>query len=404
MRLAYLVSRFPVVTETFVVRELNAVDAELDGDIELLSLFPPTHPFEHPAAGRWVARLRRPSAGDALAALAWALTRHPRAFLGALATVTRSFARAPDRLWRSLLTVPLAAHHARWLQHQGIEHLHAHWANYPTVAAWVVGRLTGLPYSFTAHAHDIFTDQSMLRRLVDEAAFVVTISDYNRTYLRRHSSGTTPVHVVRVGVELDRMAFRARTAPPEGPVRALTVASFSPYKGHRVLLEALAAGGTALERVELDLVGRGALEGEIREHARRLGLAGRIRFHGALDEGAVRALYDACDLFVLPSVIAANGDQEVLPTVLLEALAAGCPAIGTATAGAPELLREEATCLLAMPGDATSLAAAIEHVLTEPEAALRRSERGRRLVEQRYAATRAGREMAALLRSASRAN
>ena len=124
----------------------------------------------------------------------------------------------------------------------------------------------------------------------------------------------------------------------------------------------------------------------------------RVRFHGTLPEDEVAALMQRSDLFVLPSLIAPDGNQEGLPNVLLEALATGTPAVATATAGAPELLREEATCLLAMPDDAASLAAALEHVLAHPEAAMRRAEAGRRLIERQYGLTRAGEEMAALLR------
>jgi glycosyltransferase involved in cell wall biosynthesis len=105
---------------------------------------------------------------------------------------------------------------------------------------------------------------------------------------------------------------------------------------------------------------------------------------------------------VLPSVIARNGDQEGLPNVLLEALAAGCPAVGTATAGAPELLHDDATCLLAVAADAPSLAVAIEHVVEHPDAAAARAVRGRRLVVESYSADRAAREMVALLRGGGR--
>lgn len=402
MRLAYLVSRFPTATETFILRELNAVECELGTPVELCSLFKPSEPFTHPAAERWVPRLRCPGRGEALRGAIWALTRHPRATAGILGAVLAGYGRRPGRLVRALVTVPLACAHARRMQGQGIEHVHAHWATYPTLAAWVIRRLTGIPYSFTAHAHDLFIDQSNLSRLIDDAAFVSTISEYNRAFLRGQTDGRTPVHVVRHAIEVDKFTFRERSAPAAGPVRALCVASFSEYKGHRWLLEALALGGPTLERVELDLVGRGELEGEIRAQADALGLTGRIRFHGLLAEEQVRELYDACDLFVLPSVIARNGDQEGLPTVLVEALAAGCPAVGTATAGAPELLREEATCLLVMPADAPSLAAAIEHVVEHPDAAAARAVRGRRLVEESYSADRAGREMVALLRGGGR--
>ncbi len=400
MRLAYLVSRFPVATETFILRELDAVERALGTEVTLCALFTPRQAFVHPAAERWVPRVRQGGRRAALGGLAWAATRRPRPFARVLAEVARAFARRPSRLVRALATVPVAAHHARALERDGIEHVHAHWATYPALAAWVVHRLAQIPYSFTPHAHDIFVDQSLLARLIDDAAFVSTISEYNRAFLRGHGSGRTPVAIVRYGIDLDAFAYRARRVPESGRVRALCVAGFRDYKGHAVLLDALALGGAALERIELRLVGGGPLEAEIRAQAIRLGLAGRVHFDGTLSEPEVAAQLAAADVFVLPSVVAASGDQEGLPNVILEALAAGVPVVGTATAGTPELLREEATCLLAMPDDAASLVAALEHVLGDPAAAARRAAAGRRLVERDYAIDRAGAEMVALLRGA----
>jgi glycosyltransferase involved in cell wall biosynthesis len=400
MKLAYLVSRFPVATETFILRELDAVEAAIGTPVELCSLFPAPHPFVHPAAERWTARVRQGTPRRALAGLAWALARRPRALAAVAGAVVSDHRRSPRRLARALATVPVAAHHARTLERLGVEHVHAHWATFPALAAWTVRRLTGIPYSITPHAHDIFIDQAGLGRLVDGAAFVVAISEYNRAFLRRFGSGRTPVPVVRYGIDVDRYAFRPRRPPASGPVRALCVASFSEYKGHRYLLEALALGGDALARVELDLVGRGALRDELVALASRLGLAERIRYHGTLTEEEVAARLDAADLFVLPSVVARSGDQEGLPNVILEALASGAPVVGTATAGTPELLREQATCLLAMPADPASLAAALEHVLAEPESAERRAVAGRALVERSFGVGRLGEEMAALLRAA----
>src|SRR4051794_1614916 len=268
MRTAYLVSRFPVATETFILRELNAVEDALGSEVVLCSLFAPERPFVHPAAERWLARHRRPGALGALRGLAWALATRPGRLAGVVAEVVHGYARRPRRALRMLATVPVATRHARDLERLGVEHVHAHWATYPALAAWICRRLTGIPYSFTPHAHDIFIDRSNLRRLTGDARFVVAISEYNRAVLRPYANGT-PLPVVRYGVDVGRYAFRPRRAPASGPVRALCVASFSEYKGHPVLFDALALGGAALARVELDLVGRGPLEAALRAQAER---------------------------------------------------------------------------------------------------------------------------------------
>ena len=400
MRVAYIVSRFPHVTETFVVRELNGVDAAADVELELFSLFPTTDGTLHPAARGWVARLRRGSARGALRGSAWWLCRRPGALLGSVAIVGRAFAHKPARLARALVTVAVASDHARAMRELSVEHVHAHFANYPALAAWTVARLAGPAYSFTAHAHDIFRDQSFLRRLIADARFVVTISDFNREFLARYNPAATPVHVVHCGVDPAVWSVRLRALPAHGPVRALCVASLEEKKGHSVLLRALAGDASGcLERVELDLVGPGALRAELEALARGLGLADRVRFHGALAEPDVAALLDRADLFVLPSIVARSGFMEGIPVALMEALATGVPVVATRLSGVPELVRDGETGLLAEPGDSASLRAALERALGDPDGARRRAAAGRALVEHEFDAGASAARMAELIRA-----
>ncbi|MEA2130762.1 MAG: colanic acid/amylovoran biosynthesis glycosyltransferase [Solirubrobacteraceae bacterium] len=400
MKVAYIVSRFPHVTETFVVRELDGVATAPDLELELFSLFPAVDATLHPAARSWAGRLRRGSAGGALRGTAWWLCRRPRALLGVVAAVVRAFARDPGRLARALVTVALAGDHARAMRRLGVEHVHAHFANYPALAAWTVARLAGPTYSFTAHAHDIFRDQSFLPRLVADARFVVTISEFNREFLEQHNGARTPVHVVHCGVDPATWPLRLRALPARGPVRALCVASLEEKKGHRVLLHALAGGGGELGRVELDLVGPGALRAQLEALARELGLGDRVRFHGALPEPAVAELLDRADLFVLASIVERSGFMEGIPVALMEALAAGVPVVATRLSGVPELVRDGATGLLAEPGDAVSLRAALQRAIGDPAAARGRAAAGRELVEREFDAGASAARVAELIRGA----
>src|SRR3954452_20392927 len=159
MRLAYIVSRFPHASETFIARELLALEAAGEDRIELLSLFPPVDATVHASAAPFADRLVRPGVRDALAALAWWAARRPLRLASSTGVVVRAHARTPGVLPRALATIPLAAAHARLACTRGIEHVHAHYATYPALSAWLCRRLAGVPYSFTAHAHDIFVDQ-----------------------------------------------------------------------------------------------------------------------------------------------------------------------------------------------------------------------------------------------------
>jgi colanic acid/amylovoran biosynthesis glycosyltransferase len=299
--------------------------------------------------------------------------------------VIRGYARRPSLLARALATLPLAAAHARDVRVGGVDHVHAHYATYPLLAAWLCHRLTGVPYSVTVHAHDIFVDRSFLEPRLADASFVVAVSEYNRQFLLAgRAAGSTPIHVVHCGLEPAAYPFRPRTPSPAGPLRGLCVASLQEYKGHDVLLRALAGGGPPLARVELDLVGDGPARAELEGLARELGLGSRVRFHGSLPEPAVAELFEAADLFVLPSVVARSGQQEGLPVVLIEALAAGAPVVATRLSGVPEVIRDGSTGLLAEPGDPEDLARLLEALLDDPGTALERAEEGRRLVEREF--------------------
>ena len=167
-----------------------------------------------------------------------------------------------------------------------------------------------------------------------------------------------------------------------------------------MLLEALADGGPVLDRIRLELVGEGPLRGRLEELARRLGIGARVSFRGGLTEPQVAAALDAADLFVLPSVVAANGQMEGVPVALMEALACGLPTVASRLSGVPELVRDGETGVLAEPGDVGSLREALRVAITDPVAARRRAEAGRRLVESEFDLQRSAGRLAALLRGA----
>jgi colanic acid/amylovoran biosynthesis glycosyltransferase len=398
MRVAYLVSRFPHVSETFIAREITAVGAQPELELELRSLFPPKDPTVHPVARPWLARLRRPTPADAVAGVLWWLRRRPFRLAYAVGVIVAAHARHPGRLARALATVPLAVAHARELSLNGVDHVHAHYATYPLLAAWVCGRLVGVPYSFTAHAHDLFVDQSFLRRGMADARFAIAISDFNRQALERYGHGT-PVHVVHCGIDVSTYRFRPRALSAGlRRVRLLCVASLQEYKGHRVLLEALAMG-PELAGVEADLVGDGPLRRQLTQQAERLGLAGRVRFHGSLPEPDVTRLLEHTDLFVLPSVVARDGQMEGIPVALMEALAAGVPVVASRLSGIPELIREGETGLLVPPDSPQDLRLAMARLLAEPMATSQgRARAGRRLVEREFELRRSAETLARLFR------
>jgi colanic acid/amylovoran biosynthesis glycosyltransferase len=379
-----MVSRFPAVTETFIVREMNALAAWDDVEIVLFSLFVARSRWVHQSGRRWLAVHNHASARSAAAGLATWLIRRPIRLLGCFGAVIRGYGRHPDALWRALLTVMLAAGHARTMRREGVEHVHAHFASLPSLAAWVVHRLLDVPYSFTAHAYDIFLGQEMLTRKMGDAQFVIAISRFNRDFLVRLGGDADKIKVIHCGIDPDHYPYRPRDVAAEGPVNALCVASLQEYKGHETLLRALAAGGDRLERLSLDFVGDGRLRAHLERLAASLGIADRVRFHGALEEAEVRRHLEDASSFVLAAVADKRGNMDGLPVALMEAAACGLPMVSTTISGIPELVVDGETGLLAKPRDVKGLTGALVDLLADWPAATARAERARELVEAEF--------------------
>jgi glycosyltransferase involved in cell wall biosynthesis len=384
LRIGYVVSRFPALSETFVLRELVEIAARPGVHCELFSLFPEADEPVHPAAREWAARRRRASPAGALLALAYWAVRRPLRLSAVVAAVTRDYARRPRVLGRALVAVAYALQHARTLRSEPVDHLHAHFATYPALAAWTCSQMVGVPYSFTAHAHDIFVHRLGLRRRIASAAFCVGISEHNARILRDvgHSSD---VHVVHCGIVPDGYAMRPRAPRAGAPLRIACVAALKDFKGHRVLLDAvglLAREGRALE---VELVGDGPLRADLQRQCARLDLVDRVHFLGALTEPEVASVIDRADVFVLASRVQRDGDTDGIPVALMEAMAAGVPVVASAVSGVPELVHDGETGLLAPVDDAVALAGAIRRVLLDPAAAIERARAGRALVEERFA-------------------
>jgi colanic acid/amylovoran biosynthesis glycosyltransferase len=405
LRLAYVASRFPKVTETFVVRELNEIDARSDIDAELFGIFPPARGESdvHPSARRWLSRIHRAGPLDGAGAfLRWS-RRRPLTVLVTLLRLVWGFRRRPRLLAASLGAMLIACAHAETMLRLRIQHVHAHFVGHTATAAWVIRQLADIPYSVTAHAYDLFQDQEFLAERIQGAQFVITISRYNAGFIHDFCHGVTPpIAVVRAGVDLQQFRYVERALPASGPVRALCVASLMPHKGHRVLLDALAGDDPALARIRVTVVGDGSERSALESQARRLGLSARVRFMGSLPEDRVAELMGDADLFVLPSLIGATGRMEGVPVVLMEALACGVPAVATRLSGIPELIEEGVTGTLAEQGDVASMQRALKRVLDAPDRALEMVRAGRERVVTEYDVANSAAVLANYFRAAAR--
>jgi len=385
-RVAYWVSRFPKTSETFIVDEVTALE-KAGVDVSLHALAEGRGAIVGADATRLDARcFRLPLLSPRLliAQGQW-LLRAPSRLLGVWGRVLVRHAHSPRALARAVVAVAHAVAQAAPMQRDGVQHVHAHWATHTALAAWTVHRLTGLPYSFTAHADDLFVERPMIEEKVRDAAFVVTISDYNRGFLQRRvpAARRTPVEVVRCGVAAED--FVPRPAPgPDQPFTIVCVARLEPKKGHADLLDACARLVQRGVDLRCRFVGEGAERAALEAQRRRLGLEDRVELLGARPREAVIEAIAAAHVAVLPSVVDPSGRADGIPVALMEAMASARPVVSTRVTGIPELIEDGVSGLLVAPHDPAALAAAIERVRVEPGLAERLGRAGRERVLETY--------------------
>ncbi|MDO4784990.1 MAG: glycosyltransferase family 4 protein [Propionibacteriaceae bacterium] len=389
-RVGYVLKVYPRFSETFVVTEILAREAHGD-DLRIYALRPTTDARFHPEIARvqaevsWVPRpgkasefwpqvsnvLLRPEIGERFLALLPHLAELPAD-------------EVAQGLWL-----------AEAVLEDGIEYLHAHFASLAGRMAWLAGQLTGVPYSITTHAKDIYhesVDMEWLRRICGAADRVIAISQFNDDYLRRVLDGTgARISLQYNALELDRFGYR-EPAAPVGPLKISAVGRLVPKKGFGDLIDAAARVNVP---VEVDIAGSGELRDELQDQIERLGLNGRVRLLGPLTQGEVSKLVAASDVFVAPCVPAADGNIDGLPTVVLEAMALGTPVIATAVSGLPEVVRDGQTGILLNPGDVAGLAAALEKIAAGRVPLAELTANARTLIEEQFDSRRQAAQLAA---------
>ncbi len=394
-RIAYMMSRFPKISETFILYEIVALE-ELGLHVEIFPLVRETEPVQHREAERLAARAHdvRLASPSVLAAQFHWLRRRPRAYLSAWAAALRGNIGSPRFLVRALAVVPLAATFARRMEELSIDHIHAHWATHPALGAYVASRLTGIPYSFTAHAHDIYVDRPMLEEKIRGAAFVVTISEFNQRFLERLYGRPAAERIVVIHCGTDTSLFHPPTDRTGAPWTIVCIASLQPQKGQAHLIEAcrrLVAEGVELRCL---LIGEGEMRPMLENQIAEAGLQGRVQLLGHQARHRVVELLGAADVVAQPSVILPSGKMEGIPVALMEALAMARPVVATAISGVAELVEDGLTGLLVPPADPTQLTDALRRLHQEPALGERLGAAGRSRVIEDFDLTRSARQLA----------
>lgn len=397
---AYVMSRFPHLPETFILREMAALESQ-GWTVVLYPLICQEQAVVHAEARAWIPRARRlPYLSRSVgAANASAVGRHPLRYALIWATVVRTHLRQPAVLVRALALLPKTFLAARLMTSEGVDRVHAHYATYPALAAWVIGRMTGLRYSVTVHAHDLYMGTPMLPAKLDEAEHVIAISRFNRNFIQRNvgAAAAAKTQVVHCGIIPDLYAHADALPDPGQRLEILSVGSLQIYKGHVYLVRACRLLVDRGVRVRCRIVGGGPERDRLEAEIASLGLGGTVELLGAQPQEEVARLLPTAHCYVQPSVVAPSGQMEGIPVSLMEALASRLPVVATDISGVGELVRPDETGWLVPPERPEAIAGAIQAILADRRRAVRIAEAGHALVRREYDLTTNVRRLAALL-------
>ncbi len=397
MKLAYIFERFPSFTQTFCVREIQQLDrlglqplifSIRDTRDESIRHFP-KELFDRvhflPQRDELIRQVK-----------AW---KDDRALPRAAALVLRYWGDRTDKA-----RVYEAAYIGKLMNDMGAtapRHVHSHFAGIGARTCWWLRKFIGTTYSFTAHANDIFCkpeDETIpFQSLFDEAALIVTVSDYTAKQLReRFPASATRVQRVYNGMDLTPFRdARARADRSRADGGILSVGRLIEKKGYSDLISACAILRDQRIPFQCRIVGEGPLEAALREQITTLHLTDRVTLTGPLGIDEIRRLLvEETQVFALACATEPDGGKDNLPTVLMEAMAASLPCVSTRLAGVPEMVIEGATGLLSDERDVENFAAQLAKLLRDPQTCLTMGKAGLAHAEKHFALEVTGRELA----------
>ena len=382
MRLGYLYSRYPVISQTFCDAEMLALE-RLGLDLTIGSIYSPLTSLRH----EHISSLRAPihyappqeilrvSEKKAKIAGTWPqnlVERHDERYGPAV--------KAEQRARNAL-------YFADFFARNGVDHVHVHFANRAAHTAVFLKEISGIPFSVTAHGQDFMKDlgsDDLLREICAAAEFVAAETDYSRELLcQRCPDSASKIHRVYNGIDVERFPAPALAAMNHVP-RIISVGRLVEFKGFEHLIHACAELARRGFDFNCDIIGDGPLRDVLRLKLNSLNLSSRINLLGSLSQRAVLEKLQTADIFALASVTDAEGASDVFPTVIVEAMASARPVVSTRLAGIPELVIDGETGLLVSPADTAALTEALQKLLCDRELRVRYGCAGRARIEQHF--------------------
>ena len=388
-RLAYIIGTYPSLTTTFIDREVAAL-RERGVDPVIVSIRRPR--------GRLSSEQERLRASITYllpvslwvfigSHLQFAVLSVRRYFGTVLYLLTRPHPDARSRL-KTLFHFLEGVAVARILENHYCGHVHAHFVDRAATVALVAARLLGISYSVTAHANDIYVKPLLLKEKLMAATFAATCTAYNKNHLDALIGSSANGKVVCIYHGLDLGGLEPRASATNARPILLAVGQLKEKKGFAYLLRACGTLRAHGYDFECQIVGEGPLRPALETQVRELRLQETVTFCGALPHDEVVEKYARATLFVLPCVVAEDGDRDGIPNVILEAMAMRLPVVSTRHSGIPEVIEDHVNGLLVPPADDQALADALCELLEDSGRRRAIGERARYTVLERFDARR----------------
>ena len=407
IKIAYIIHRFPYLTETFIMREIYWLRQQ-GLDVQIFSLLEPKHSVVHDQAKELLKYTTYSPfvSWNVFKSQFHFLLRSPLRYFKSLANVFLQTYREPAVLVRALVLFPKSVWFARLIEKENVNHIHSHFVWLDGIAAGVVFDLTGITFTIHPHAFGLFSrNQKSVKRELEHATQIVTISKFHRKYIQDLCPDikSDKINVVYCGMEAER--FQPQSIPTgERPVQLLSIGRLTEKKGFEYLISACRNLADRGLEFKCQVIGGGDLKHELQKKIVELQLEEFVELAGSKSQQQVIQAYQESDIFVLPCVVASDGDRDGIPVVLMEAMACEVPVITTPVTGIPDLVLHEETGLLVAERDVDGLTEAIQRLICDSGFRTQLGRQGRRTVLEKFDVKKNVSKLAAIFQRITNSN
>lgn len=381
MKIAFVVSKFPCYDEAFILRELYALSKQVE--LFIFSLRKSKDEVVHDEASELLPRtvyIPYLFSWSIVRSFFSILRRHPLRLVSSFFSLIFGNLRSFEFLWKNIVFFPKAVYLADFVEREGIDHIHAYWATYPTSVAMVASQITKRPFSFTGHAHDIYLNTTTLKEKITKAKFVATCTAQNKEYLERMAPNRSPgrILVIHHGISLEKFHAAYKSADP---VEILSVGTLQWHKGFEYFIRALGKLKERRIRFHATIIGGGPLAEDLRRHIQLLQLENYITMTGPLKQDEVIPHYKRAHIKVL---MAQPEWHWGIPNVFIEALAAKAVVVTTRFGSVEELIEDGVSGVTVSSKDDKALADVLERLCSDEPFRRRLAENGYGRVVERF--------------------